>query len=502
MLQDNMQHIINKYITEAIDAYEEQQATRVFNHWEERIEEEELVNELVSRAKEDLYINNQRLAEVFLQDILSTNEDLEVPTDKTQKALLKRSLLKAHVDVREDIKKRMQGDYSSKLYENAMTSSNTPTPVTVHAQKEPKSPLASELIDDFLSDRDKQKGNNPKTAEANRNKVKLFIEIAGDKPVTEYARKDIKDYRDILELIPSNMRKKKAYRDLSIKQMIDKGVPEKDRLSIQTVNDNIMRTTAFFKWLQTEQYRSDSIAEDIKIVNKANPKEARSPFSSEDLSKVFNSNAFTNDLNITLDKRPERVFIPLLGLYLGMRLNEACQLFEDDIIVKDGITCIQIPLEDNEKGQRVKTKAGARVIPIHPTLIKAGFLDYVQLRRREAPKQLLWKTLTLTRDGYAKNMSSWFNKTLLPQVGLKGLEGRKLDFHSFRHTVLDLYNNSSKEQRHYQAIVGHSDKSVTVDTYGSSMKVTVMLDTMQVVEYADVHEVSTLIERLESYFTS
>ena len=81
MLQNNIQSIINMYITEAIDTFEEQQATKVYNYPEERFDEEELANELLARDKGDLYINNQRLAEVFLQDILSTNEDLEAPTD-------------------------------------------------------------------------------------------------------------------------------------------------------------------------------------------------------------------------------------------------------------------------------------------------------------------------------------------------------------------------------------------------------------------------------------
>lgn len=65
-----------------------------------------------------------------------------------------------------------------------------------------------------------------------------------------------------------------------------------------------------------------------------------------------------------------------------MRLNEICQLTTADIITKDEVVCFSI---NDKNGKRVKTANAIRIIPIHPTLIKCGFLQYVEQQKMTLP---------------------------------------------------------------------------------------------------------------------
>jgi hypothetical protein len=46
-------------------------------------------------------------------------------------------------------------------------------------------------------------------------------------------------------------------------------------------------------------------------------------------------------------KQPHRYWVPLIGLFQGMRQNEICQLYMDDLIQVDGIDCIRITDDPN-----------------------------------------------------------------------------------------------------------------------------------------------------------
>lgn len=88
---------------------------------------------------------------------------------------------------------------------------------------------------------------------------------------------------------------------------------------------------------------------------------------------------------------PERYWIPLVGLYSGMRQGEICQLYVDDIQQYDDIWCFNV----NDSGdKRVKNLASKRIVPVHPNLIKIGFLDYVEgMRSSEQPPVYYFPTL-------------------------------------------------------------------------------------------------------------
>ena len=99
---------------------------------------------------------------------------------------------------------------------------------------------------------------------------------------------------------------------------------------------------------------------------------------------------------------------------------------------KDGYYCFNITDEGTEKS--IKNKASRRTIPIHPTLIELGLVDFVKeiRKKKNKPNNRIFYTLTPDSRGKLNDkISSWFNITYLKKLGLKT---KSKNFHSFRHT--------------------------------------------------------------------
>ena len=65
----------------------------------------------------------------------------------------------------------------------------------------------------------------------------------------------------------------------------------------------------------------------------------------------------------------------LLALYTGCRLEELCQLYTDDVQVRDGVPCIVV--QATRPDQSVKT-GEKRTVPFIRSSFEEGFLEYVE----------------------------------------------------------------------------------------------------------------------------
>lgn len=502
---DRIRNIVSQYIDEVLKEHERTQAQNSTRSTESIADYIKTLENAQSDIREALITNNQRQAEANLQFFIETSSNppaelQDIQQGTTEYRELLREILKADVEIGEEVIRRTKGDYSSDFnqsYGNT-TDKSVHEPVLKSENKnttpEPSSKLASEVLNVFIQDRTISKGWTDKTAESTRTRLEGFLYIIGDKPVTSYTREDIYTYREKVQKLPLNMNKYDKFNDKGIDEVIalNKGG---EVISTSTVDKHLMWVRSFFDWMATNQLIPHNVAKDVNIAKKSNPLDARSPFTKADLAVIFGSpKEYSDNLQKTLSSRPERVWVPLIGLYHGMRLNEICQLFEDDIIDNDGIPCIRI-IENEARLQHVKNNGSRRTIPIHPKLIEIGFLEYVSKVRKVSPKGQLFPHLTPTRDGYGKNMTYWFNKTVLERLGLKG-EAKK-DFHSFRHTVIDEFKNSDARLEHYQAIIGHSSGTITLDTYGSSLRPSKMLETLKHIDYV-IPELKALEERVKA----
>ena len=167
--------------------------------------------------------------------------------------------------------------------------------------------------------------------------------------------------------------------------------------------------------------------------------------------------------------KPERYWVTMIAAYSGARLNEICQLDLTDIQKHDGIWVMD--LQQNSADKSIKSKAGNRLVPLHPKLLDLGLLDYwEQVKKGKNPK--LFPNLKKGfRTTYGDSVSKWFARYLMKL----GVKKKGKNFHSLRHTVINKLITNQVYEPFIRELVGHSHGSVTMDVYGGKKPLNVLL---------------------------
>ena len=121
----------------------------------------------------------------------------------------------------------------------------------------------------------------------------------------------------------------------------------------------------------------------------------RRPFTLQQIADFFKSTYYLecakHALPFAHDKSGWRFWLPLMCLFLGMRPNEAAQMHVNDLKCSTKGTwfldIIATADEDDESKpvgsvKTLKTATSRRKIPLHPELIKIGFLQFVEQRKK------------------------------------------------------------------------------------------------------------------------
>jgi DNA invertase Pin-like site-specific DNA recombinase len=96
----------------------------------------------------------------------------------------------------------------------------------------------------------------------------------------------------------------------------------------------------------------------------------RDAWTHEELKTLFGSEVWRGP-SVTRDAR---FWLPLLALFHGCRLEEFADLYRRDIDNSNGITFVRLT---DEEGRRLKNNNATRNVPLHPELVRLGFLDHV-----------------------------------------------------------------------------------------------------------------------------
>ncbi len=148
-------------------------------------------------------------------------------------------------------------------------------------------------------------------------------------------------------------------------------------------------------------------------------------------------------------------FLPLLGLYTGARISELAQLATDDLKLAEDAGPVLAIREDAERGQRLKTAASVREVPVHPELVRLGLLDYWGAIKEHGAGPLFPAIARTELNGAGGKVSQWFGK----YKTAKGF-GTGLVFHSFRHTLHTRLVAVGVPAAHADALAGRSGRSV------------------------------------------
>lgn len=316
---------------------------------------------------------------------------------------------------------------------------------------------------------------SPKTKLKQDAQARLFKDVIGGKTlVSAIGREQARKLLDTVKGLPSNATKRFPKKKLAEVLEIAKA-KELAPMSVTTANSYMSAFVSLLDFAVAEHVIEKNPATGLRLASDGvKRKDRRLPFTVSDLKAIFAAPIYSGCVddgagyNRPGPNRPRRgrFWVPLVSLFSGMRLNEICQLTEDDIAVEDS-TDIILVRSDDDGAKRVKTSAGHRFVPIHPELKRLGFLDHVAAVRAKQPARArLFPELTTASTGYiSDNFSKWF-ANFLDKVGIK--DNRK-NFHSFRHTFRDALREAEISQERVRELGGWSSGS-TEDDYGSGTR--------------------------------
>jgi len=141
----------------------------------------------------------------------------------------------------------------------------------------------------------------------------------------------------------------------------------------------------------------------------------------------------------------------LLGLYTGARASEVGQLLIKDVFEEDGIPCLRV--SDEGEHQKVKTEVSLRTVPLHPELLKMGFLEWVDEKRKAGQTRVFPAAKATAVNGQGNWITKAFSRHLA-EVG-KGWEPAKRGFHSLRKTFIQELQGAGVVSELRAQIVGH-----------------------------------------------
>lgn len=194
----------------------------------------------------------------------------------------------------------------------------------------------------------------------------------------------------------------------------------------------------------------------VKTGGQKNARTARLPFTVSEINKIFGS----------LPASGAKYWLPVIGLYTGLRLEEIGQLAPEDIVqerYRDAAgkehKVYVIYATDDSEDKSLKNESSRRRVPVHRSLIDLGFIKFVQ--SQTGPR--LFPELKPDKNGRKTAVfSAWFGRT---KRGLGITDGRKA-FHSFRHCFKDYMREVGVAEDVSDALSGHSNGSVSRN-YGS-----------------------------------
>ena len=312
----------------------------------------------------------------------------------------------------------------------------------------------------------------PKTRLKHQSLLKHVGEHFGRRtPLGEISRSDCNRFRDVLAKLPPNFAKGPSGKRSMAK------IAEANRsgrtLSWETQSTYLKMLSDLMAWAVRERLIGDNVAEQISPLKLRQPGEAqRLPFSEGELKAMFSAPLFTGcvDDERRFSKRGpnvirrSRYWLPLLALFTGMRMGEILQLTPAHVRRSAKGTPFIVLTRD----MKLKTGSAEREVPIHPELVKLGFLEWVEQRRRSGTK-LLFEDVPESKHGYRSDTFTKRFASFLRSVDMPADRQPKLCFHSFRHTFKDALNETGASEEVKDEICGWARSKKTGRRYGSGL---------------------------------
>jgi integrase len=317
--------------------------------------------------------------------------------------------------------------------------------------------------------------------------VNRFVELHGDLPVSVIGTGHIREFKDILRQLPR--RRSGEWSTMPLRELVARTCddPSIFRVANETVKKQLGALKALLGFAVDNGLCATNVAGAVKFRAGKAVEPPRVPYDPDDLKRIFEQSPLYRGCQSPARRsQPGTTMIhdalfwlPLLGLFTGARLEEIGQSQVEDIREENGVWLLDINAQGS--GKSLKTKGSRRKVPLHPELIRCGFLVYVDGLRAQNENRLfpdLKPDCAGRITGYLSKQWARYSKGI-------GMTDSRKTFHSFRHGFKDACRAAGIEEAVFDALMGHSSGAVS-RRYGQGYPLARLAEAMAQVRYSDL----------------
>ena len=207
-------------------------------------------------------------------------------------------------------------------------------------------------------------------------------------------------------------------------------------------------------------------AQRIKIPKPKNAPKPRIPYSEADMQQILDSPLYATESVLPRGGKGEAArWLPVLGMFTGARLEELAQLHAADLQhdpQHGWYLHITEVIDDDENGEKtqgdvtlkkcIKTESSRRRIPLHPELVRVGFVRFIERLRKVGQARLFPQLTPDCKGKYSAAWSKWWGRYARQKIGITA---RRKVFHSLRHSFKDACREAGIAEDLSDAITGH-----------------------------------------------
>lgn len=324
-------------------------------------------------------------------------------------------------------------------------------------------------LQDALEGWKKHRARPKRTVDEFSRSVRMFIELHGNMAVVAIKKPHALAYRKALQDAPRHRTGALLKASLPVQAEWGREHAGALKITAATINKQLGAVQSVCIWADDNGLVPDDAqwTDPFSKLRLPEERSERTSFDVAELQLLFNAPIFTEHRFPLGAHGAAGFWLPVLALFTGARQAELGSLHAANV-QKDAETGLDLLyfVSERARGKRVKTDASERVVPVHPEVIRLGFLSYVEARRREDGNDA-WLFPSVAPDRGRAGVpawSQWFGRFLRAA----GVTDKAKVFHSFRHTVKDALRRGRADHEIREALIGHAQSSTVSWGYGAN----------------------------------
>jgi integrase len=174
-----------------------------------------------------------------------------------------------------------------------------------------------------------------------------------------------------------------------------------DGLRAKTIKDTYLGCLrALLNFALRNKMISSNPVENVRVAYSKNSEQRQLPYTDEEVARLL--------LLAKRETNPARRWLPWLAAFTGARIGELAQLWGEAIRIEHGVYFMQIRAAPD--GGSLKNPHSERKVPLHPILIREGFLEFVKAKG-DGPLFYRRGSETLNKrhasKGVSNHLASW-----------------------------------------------------------------------------------------------